>query len=88
MFFETSAQSGEKVEEMFKIVGKKIVSKIESKEINPDSESVNYIVFSHTVLEEEKNQNLHKIHQLGSMLTYNPQQKTPKRILDAVNLDE
>lgn len=37
LFFETSAQSGEKVQEMFHSVGKKIVSKIETKEINPDS---------------------------------------------------
>ena len=39
-FFETSAQTGEKVEEVFKTIAKKIVGKIESKEINPDSESV------------------------------------------------
>lgn len=40
LFFETSAQNGSQVEEMFKTIGKKIVSKIESKQINPDAESV------------------------------------------------
>jgi Ras-related protein Rab-2A len=40
MFFETSAQTGEKVDELFQSVAKKIITKIESNELNPDSESV------------------------------------------------
>ena len=47
-FFQTSAQTGEKVDELFKSVAKKIVLKIESKEINPDSETVRNSLYSLT----------------------------------------
>jgi Ras-related protein Rab-2A len=40
MFFETSAQSGERVDELFQNVATKIITKIEDNELNPDSESV------------------------------------------------
>lgn len=54
-FFETSAQTGEKVEEVFKNIAKRIVAKIESKEINPDSESVPMCRSSHTACAGAKN---------------------------------
>lgn len=40
MFFETSAQTGQKVNELFLNVATKIITKIETNELNPDSETV------------------------------------------------
>jgi Ras-related protein Rab-2A len=39
-FFETSAQSGDKVEDVFRMLATRIVKKIETREINPDNETV------------------------------------------------